>query len=76
MVEITYAKAGGPPDNWLDLMVIDFDTGEMLDFVVEVNTVEGWADCYDKTEQIYQSPNGYEIKRVHGNFKIVEVRER
>lgn len=43
---LTYAKADGPPDDWMLLKVIDADTGEEITDVVEVNTAEGWLVRY------------------------------
>lgn len=39
---ITYAKAGGPPDDWQGLRVLDLETGDEVDRVEEVNAAEGW----------------------------------
>lgn len=40
--DITYAKVGGPPEDWSKLQVRDRATGEIVDKVVEVNSAEGW----------------------------------
>jgi len=37
---LLYAKAGGPPDNYMHLEV--FLDGEKLDGVTEANVTEGW----------------------------------
>lgn len=44
--KITYAKAGGPPDNWRNLLV--FDGPEQLDAVIECDTVAGYAIYHPK----------------------------
>lgn len=38
---LTYAKVGGPPDDWCGLRVLN-EQGEEIDRVVEVNAAEGW----------------------------------
>lgn len=40
---ITYAVVGGPPANWIGLRIIDLETGEEVDKVVEVDTRAGWV---------------------------------
>lgn len=42
MGEVTYARVGGPPDDWTDFQVRDLKTGDLVP-AVEVNTAEGWA---------------------------------
>lgn len=45
-----YARAGGPPDDWYDLVVLDLKTGKEISDVIEVyvnsGTVLSWADSY------------------------------
>lgn len=43
--QITYAKAGGPPDDWHDLRIIHAD-GTDDTYVVEANSAEGWLIRY------------------------------
>lgn len=64
---ITYAKAGGPPDNWLGLQVRDLDTGKVLDRVLEANTVQGWV-----VEHSWGPPPASEVVRTRreGRFAI------
>lgn len=40
---LSWAKVGGPPENWQQIDVIDLATGERLRDVIEVNTTGGWA---------------------------------
>jgi hypothetical protein len=40
MSEVTYVKAGSTP-GWMDARVIDLDTGEQVQRVLEVDTHEG-----------------------------------
>lgn len=45
MDTITYAKVGGPPDDWGTYQVRDLDDPDghrLVDGVVEANTEEGW----------------------------------
>lgn len=39
---LTYAKVGGPPDDWNGLRIYKVKTGEEIKEVVEVNTAENW----------------------------------
>lgn len=65
----TYAKVGGPPDDWAELQVRDLETGELLDRVVEVNTEEGWADLAD-TSAYRPGMEHTPVVRVEGRFAI------
>jgi hypothetical protein len=69
---ITYAKVGGPPDDWASLQVVDLDTGEPVERVVEVNASEGWLIRHkvDDTGHI-ETANGYIVwERLDGRFEI------
>lgn len=71
---ITYAKAGGPPDNWLYLRVEDVDTGLIIPEVIEVNTAEGWAIRYKRVNYaLVLGPDGPETERITGNFRLVHL---
>lgn len=41
-IVFNYAKAGGPPDEWERLEVVDRETGDLISDVVEANADEGW----------------------------------
>ena len=40
---ITYAKVGGPPADYLMVVVVDDVTNQVVENAVEVNTKEGWV---------------------------------
>lgn len=71
---ITYAKAGGPPSNWYDLMVVDCETGNEVTLVTEVDTVEGWIvrAVRDERGRLSLTVDGKELltERLNGNFRI------
>jgi hypothetical protein len=72
---ITYAKAGGPPDDWHGLKIYDLDTGQEVTQAEEVNAAEGWlirAKLNDRG-MIYIDPEkGDEIarERLEGRYEI------
>ncbi len=70
----TYAKAGGPPDDWTEIQVFDVATGARVEDVVEVNTAEGWAEVYvrDERGRYILSPTGREVavERIPGDFRL------
>jgi hypothetical protein len=74
MIMITYAKAGGPPDNWWGLRVFDLDTGQEVLDVEECNTDEGWLIRHkrDGKGNFYVDPGTDKIasERVEGRFEI------
>lgn len=74
MGAITYAKAGGPPDDWCGLKVFDLDTGEEVTEVDEVNAAEGWLvrAKTDENGNIFLDETGLEIgrERLSGHFEI------
>ena len=43
---IDYALAGEAPLNWLDIEIVDLETGEVVEYVKEVDTIEGWVRVY------------------------------
>jgi hypothetical protein len=69
MTDLTYAKVGGPPDDWAQLQVRDLDSGELLDGVVEVNSAEGWADLMDRSAY-KPGMDHVPLVRVDGRFAI------
>lgn len=70
-MDVTYAKVGGPPDDWQQLQVRDLDSdgNNLVDGVVEVNTEEGWCEVVDR-----QAPRAegepLPTRRVTGRFVI------
>lgn len=38
---LNYAKVGGPPDDWLDIIVLDLETGKEIPDVIEANVDSG-----------------------------------
>lgn len=74
MNKITYAKVGGPPDDWQHIEIIDKDTGNVVPEVIEVNTIERWAIVYtmieDKVQEHWFKEEPLTTK-IMGNFEIV-----
>lgn len=73
MKEITYAKTGGPPDNWKGLRVLDCHGNEIKN-VVEVNTLMGWVKRIAVGDDGNPRTSGDElvIEELTGQFTIVE----
>ena len=69
MPDITYAKVGGPPDNWAALQVRDLDSGDLVE-AVEVNAAEGWAIVHEKPLRIDRQTDTLATTRVEGRFSI------
>lgn len=74
--QITYAKVGGPPDDWCGLRVFDRDSGaEVLD-VLEANAAEGWLIrlARDEAGEFYAVGQGGDaeaaVERLEGRFEI------
>ena len=69
---ITYAKVYGPPDDWNGLEVVDLDTGEKIENVVEANTEEGWLIRHkDDDDGRPTVINGtIAMEKIEGRFKI------
>jgi hypothetical protein len=67
---VTYAKVDGPPTDWSRLVVIDLQTGEQLDHVIEVNAAEGWAVVHDRPFRIDPATDKLATVRVEGRFEI------
>lgn len=73
MRNVTYAKVGGPPDDWCGIQVFDAAGAEVSD-VIEVNTAEGWlVRCRRNEAGILYDPIMDEImtERLDGEFRIV-----
>lgn len=70
----TYAKAGGPPDDWTEMQVFNAETGEMVGRVTEVNTAEGWAEviALDENGRAFMQGAGGEVVtvRITGDFRL------
>lgn len=71
--ELTYAKVGGPPDDWFGLTIIDLDTNAGVFGVVEVNTAEGWLVRHKRgTDGMIETAGDSVVhERIVGRFKIV-----
>lgn len=76
--ELTYAKVGGPPEEWMGLKVLDVTTGQELRDVLEVNTVEGWCVTLQRDARdhlvvawIDGTPEPAQV-RIEGVFKIIQ----
>lgn len=69
---LTYAKAGGPPDYWSHVDVIDLDTGTKVRGVTEVDTLAGWLEFHERDDQGHLVIENGEIKigRRHGLFAL------
>lgn len=70
--EVTYAKAGGPPDDWRGLAIIDLDTGQEVLDVTEVDTVAGWLVSYKRNAEGSYYLDGDQIarQRIEGRYQI------
>ena len=73
--EITYARAGGPPDDWPGLTIWDLETGLEVKDVTAVNTAEGWVDVLDRNAagEFYTAPPDHDrvaVTRLSGRFDI------
>ncbi len=71
--ELTFAKVGGPPEDWKDLRIIDLSTGQ--DFVgsaIEIDTRAG----YVITCKVDENGNPIEVDgvkqtvKIHGRYKL------
>jgi len=67
--ELTYAKVNGPPDDWDDIIVRDLASGEVLEAVIEVNTAEGWAVCYELPPG-FNCAGDLRTRRITGTFAL------
>lgn len=70
----TYAKSGGPPDNWSELFVLDLDTGaEYAGHVIEVDTKAGWVKVarLDRRKRVMLDTSGNPLTDlIHGSFRL------
>lgn len=67
--QITYAKVGGPPDDWERLQVRDTESGALVDSVIEVNTEEGWA-LISRRDRWRPGMEDIPTEKLIGNFAI------
>lgn len=74
--EYTYARVGGPPEEWRSLQVIDEVTGQIVSGVVEVDCKEGWLRRYVSLEQLsfYFSTQRIEVEHIVGKFRIERMK--
>ena len=63
----TYARAGGPPDDWYSIRVINLDTGAEVRDVVEVDTVDGWVIQQRQASDVVRKGGHVRLK---GRFEI------
>jgi len=68
----TYACAGGPPDDWMDLKVWDVVEEAYVQDVVEVNTAEGWLIKHELGADGKPIVEGDQLRkvRVKGRFQL------
>lgn len=70
----TFAKSGGPPDDWRRCRVFDADTGAEVRDVVEVDTQIGYLLKFERNEQgrLVLTPDRRAVRVIHltGNFRI------
>lgn len=73
-----YAKAGGPPDDWVDLYVIDEETAAEVRDVIEVDCDEGWAICWERDDNddvlIDPATGDLATQRITGRFRLTYER--
>ncbi|HEY3694206.1 hypothetical protein [Phenylobacterium sp.] len=71
---LTYAKVGGPPEDWWGLRIVDLDTLRDIDAVVEVDAKAGWVRHYvrdaDGTFRVTPKGDALLVKRTRGRFEI------
>jgi hypothetical protein len=77
MVEIGYAKVGGPPIEWSKCKVFDVETGEEIDDVIEASAVGGFCLKYKRSADgklIVDDANDRVVtERLVGKFRIEYV---
>lgn len=71
---LTYARAGGPPDDWCGLEIWNQQTGCQVLYVVEVDAAAGWVKHYvrgaDGGFELTPDGEAILIKTIHGRFEI------
>ncbi len=69
---LTYVKAGGPPDYWRIVRVVDLDTGTEVAGVIEADTSGGWLTYYARDQQGRLKVENGElvIERRQGRFEL------
>ena len=70
---VTQVKIGGPPDDWIELSVLDLDTGCLIYQVQEINAEEGWLDRL--VDKVPEDINKWPMERLCGKFQVVRVVE-
>ena len=71
--EITFAKVGGPPDDWADLRVIDLATdGEFIGSAIEVDTKAGYVIALrvDADGNPITEGGIKQTVKIHGRYKL------
>jgi len=76
MINILYAKAGGPPNNWNNLDIYFNDKLSTENNWVEVNVEEGWGRKFKLGDDNKPIPNfktgEVEMEMITGTFIIKE----
>lgn len=74
MGDITFAKVGGPPADWMGVRVFNVETGVEMKNIVEVDTVEGYVLRHRVDAQglliIEAGSARVSVERVNGAFRI------
>lgn len=72
---LTYAKAGGPPENWHGIVILDRDTGEFVRNAIEVDAAEGWLIRYqtdDSGAYLFDAAHQELLtERIEGRFALI-----
>ena len=69
---VTYSKVDGPPYDWFRFEIINVDTSEKVQNVIEVNAVEGWLIRYVTNELglFFLKDGEVARERIEGNFLL------
>lgn len=67
----THAKVGGPPYDWMELLVVDLDTGCIIHNLEEVNTEEGVLRR--RSDVLPKNLDEWPIEIVQGRFEIRRI---
>lgn len=70
-----YAKQGGPPKDWPELVVRDVDKGILIHQVLEINVEEGWLDRMVDSVPEDRRIDTWPSERLEGNFEIMRGAE-
>lgn len=73
---LTYAKAGGPPADWLGIAILDRDSGQFVEDVEECNAAEGWLIRHKRNArgEFYLDGDKIAKERIEGRFAILRRR--